>query len=258
MSANPIPKTARPRPVPPGGKAFPPRETAPAAGESVQRIFADGVSAANLRTFPLFANTPEHVLEGLARGCIVRFVPRNVAVVRAGEPSNFAYLILSGRMNVSVSDEDGREAILSTLAPDDLVGEMGILDGGIRSANVIAATPSVVIAITTTDFMRCMRENADVALYIMRNLSLRLRAANRKIESLALVDVAGRVAGVLREMAEARGGGQAAARKCSNLEIAKMVGASQEMVGRVLKKLAAARVIATSGGRPGLLGVRHS
>jgi CRP/FNR family transcriptional regulator, cyclic AMP receptor protein len=200
----------------------------------------------------MFANTAEPVLESLARRCMVRFVPRNAAVVRAEEPSTFVYLILSGRMNVLVSDQDGREAILSTLVPDDLVGEMGVLDGGVRSANVIAATPSVVIAITTTDFMRCMRENADVAFYIMRHLSLRLRAANRKIESLALVDVAGRVAGLLREMAEARGGEQVTARKCSNLEIAKMVGASQEMVGRVLKNLAAARVIATIGGRPGL------
>ncbi len=203
----------------------------------------------------MFVDTREHVLESLARGCMARFIPRNAAVVRAEEPSNFAYLILSGSMNVLVSDEDGREAILSTLGPHDLVGEMGIVDEGVRSANVIAATPSVVIAITRADFMRCMRDNADVAFYIMRNLSLRLRIANRKIESLALMDVAGRVARLLREMAEARGGEQDAAQKCSNQEIAKMVGASQEMVSRVLKNLALTRVVATSGGRAGLLEV---
>jgi CRP/FNR family transcriptional regulator, cyclic AMP receptor protein len=206
----------------------------------------------------MFFITPEHVLESLARGCLVRFVRRNIAVVRAEEPSNFAYLILSGSMHVLVSDEDGREAILCTLGPHDLVGEMGILDEGVRSANVIAATPSVVIAITRADFMRCMRDNADVAFYIMRNLSLRLRIANRKIESLALMDVAGRVARLLREMAEARGGEQDAARKCSNVEIAKMVGASQEMVSRVLKNLALTRAVATSGGRAGLLEVSRS
>jgi CRP/FNR family cyclic AMP-dependent transcriptional regulator len=100
-----------------------------------------------------------------------------------------------------------------------------------------------------SDFKRCLFENHEVAMYIMRNLVARLRQADRKIESLALMDVYGRVARLLLEMAETVGDQQVVNKKISKQDIAKMIGASREMVSRVMKDLQLRGLIEETGGR---------
>jgi len=195
------------------------------------------VNTAILRSFPMFADTSEESLKFVARACMLRRVARHAYVVRAGERTDFVYLVLSGSLDVFVSDEEGREAILSVLGPGELFGEMGVLDDEARSATVMATTPSVLLVMAKADFKRCLRENFDVARYVMRRLVHRLRMADRRIESLALLDVAGRVVRVLRDLAESMGGKQVISRKLCRQDIAKMVGASREMVSRVMKDL---------------------
>jgi CRP/FNR family cyclic AMP-dependent transcriptional regulator len=207
------------------------------------------VTAATLRTFQMFADTPEQALQAVARAAMLRRVGRNAYVVRAGERTDFVYLILSGALNVLVSDEEGCEAILSVLGPGELFGEMGVLDDETRSATVVAVTPSVLVVLAKTEFKRCLRENFDVSRYVMRKLIQRLRMADRRIESLALLDVAGRVVRVLRDLAETLGGEQVVARKLSKQDIAKMVGASREMVSRVVKDLELRGLIEMGEGR---------
>jgi CRP/FNR family cyclic AMP-dependent transcriptional regulator len=140
-------------------------------------------------------------------------------------------------LNVLVRDEEGHEAILSVLGPGELFCEMSVLDDGACSATVKASIPSVLVVIAKTVFMRCMQENFEVAHHVMRTLIERLRVANRRIESLALLDVSGRVARVLLEMAETVSGKQVVTRKTSRQDLAKMVGASRERVSRVVKDL---------------------
>ena len=200
-------------------------------------IPAHEVTAATLRTLPIFADTPEEALQAVARVSLLRRVGRNVQVVRAGERTDFVYLILSGALNVLVGDEEGREAILSVLGPGELFGEMGMLDDEVRSATVMAVTPSELVVLAKTDFKRCLKENFDVTHYVMRKLIQRLRMANRRIESLALLDVAGRVVRVLRDMAETADGEQVVTGKICKQDIAKMIGASREMVSRIVKDL---------------------
>ena len=207
------------------------------------------VMAALLRGLPIFADTPQEALVAVARVCLMRQVARNTHVVRAGEPIDFVYLVLAGRLNVLVDDEEGREAIFSVLGPGDLFGEMGVLDEEVRSATVVAATPSTLVTIGKTDFKRCLRENFDVTRYVMRNLVQRLRRADRRIESLALLDVAGRVVRLLPELAHTTHGEQAVSARISRQEIAKMVGASREMVSRVVKDLELRGLIEVSDGR---------
>jgi len=166
------------------------------------------VTPAILRALPIFADTPDASLEAVAHVSMLRRVARYAQVVRAGERTDFVYLILSGKLNVLVGDEEGREAILAVLGPGELFGEMGMLDDEARSATVMAVTPSVLVAISKTDFKLCLKENFDVAHYVMRKLIQRLRVANRSIESLALLDVGGRVARVLGDMAETFSGEQ--------------------------------------------------
>ena len=114
---------------------------------------------------------------------------------------------------------------------------MGMFEERPRSASVIAVVPSDLVLISKQDFRRIMQDSFDVSWRIMCNLAERLRNADRKIESLALMDVYGRVARLLIEMAEDVGGQTVVVRRISKQDIAKMIGASREMVSRVMKDL---------------------
>jgi CRP/FNR family cyclic AMP-dependent transcriptional regulator len=126
---------------------------------------------------------------------------------------------------------------------------MGVLDDHPRSATVLAVESSEVVVIGKADFKRCLVENPDVSLFIMRNLAKRLRLADRNIESLALLDVYGRVARLLLEAAENVDGRQVVTRKLSKQDIAKMIGASREMVSRVMRDLTAQGLIHEQDGQ---------
>jgi CRP-like cAMP-binding protein len=123
-------------------------------------------------------------------------------VVHEGDRTDFVYFVLTGNLKVMVSDEDGREVILTILGQGEMFGEMGVLDDSPRSASVVAVSPSDLVTIAKTDFKRLMQDNFELAWHVMCNLTRRLRDADRKIESLALMDVYGRVARLLLEMSE--------------------------------------------------------
>lgn len=210
---------------------------------------ATGVTVTALRTFSMFNGVPEESLRAIAQMAIRRHVVRNATIVRSGESTDFVYLILSGNLKVLFTDEEGREVILSMLGPGELFGEMGVLDENPRSATVVAVSPADLVIIGKTDFKRALQENFEVSLYIMRNLVARLRRADRKIESLALMDVYGRVARLLLDMAETVDGKQVVTRKISKQDIARMIGASREMVSRVMKDLQTQGLIEEGNGR---------
>lgn len=197
----------------------------------------NAVSTTALRTFPLFQGLPDERLAAIARCAMMRRIPRGQAVVHAGDRTDFVYFILTGSLKVTVSDEDGREVILSILGQGELFGEMGMFGEQPRSATVLAVVPVDLVQISKQDFRRLMEESFEIAWRIMTNLAERLRNADRKIESLALMDVYGRVARLLLDMSEDVGGETIVTRKISKQDIAKMIGASREMVSRVMKDL---------------------
>jgi CRP/FNR family cyclic AMP-dependent transcriptional regulator len=197
----------------------------------------NGVTVATLRAFSLFNGMPENELLAISRLAMMRRVGRNAMVVRAGERTDFVYLVLSGSLKVLATDEEGREVIFGILGPGEIFGEMGVLDDNPRSATVIAVAPSQLVAIGKTEFKRFIQENHQFSLYIIRNLAQRLRRADRNIESLALLDVYGRVARLLLDMAENVDGQQVVTRKITKVDIAKMIGATREMVSRVMNDL---------------------
>jgi len=202
-----------------------------------------------LRTLPIFESLVIERLVPIARVAVARKMPRGTTILRAGDRTDYVYLILSGNLKVLVSDEEGREVILSNLGPGEFFGEMGVLDDNPRSATVLAVSACELVVIAKADFKSCLAENFDVSLYIMRNLVKRLRTADRQIESLALMDVYGRVARLLLEMAEDEGGVKVVKRKISKQDIAKMIGASREMVSRVMKDLTQQGLIEEGNGR---------
>ena len=155
-----------------------------------------------------------------------------------GQKSNALFILLTGSARVMTSDSRGREVILATLAQGDYLGEMSIIDNEPHSATVRAEVQTDVLMLGRAEFARCLTENASMSLVVMRGLVKRLRHADRKIESLALLDVYGRVAHALLDFAVADAQGQLLIKeKISRQDLAKMVGASREMVSRVMKDL---------------------
>lgn len=166
-----------------------------------------------------------------------RSYPRGSFIVRAGDETDALYIILSGRVKVLIPDEQGREVILATLGPNEYFGEMGLLDDKSRSASVETLEACQMLRFSKSGFIACLKDNFDLAMIIIHNLVQRLRAADRKIESLALMDVYGRVARVLLDQAEEVNGMWIVRSAPPKQEIARMIGASREMVSRVVKDL---------------------
>ncbi|MFH1657952.1 MAG: cyclic nucleotide-binding: regulatory protein Crp [Rhodocyclaceae bacterium] len=196
-----------------------------------------GLSLVVLRNVPLFSGLDEHELEKLSRVAGRKRVERGASVVRAGDSTDSLYVLISGRAKVTNTDEEGREIILAWLGPGEFFGEMGLIDGSPRSANVVAAEACELLFLDKDSLQRCMQDNFQVAQKLMKILVLRLREADRKIESLALLDVYGRVARLLLDMSEIVDGNRVVKKKMSKQDMAKMIGASREMVSKVMRDL---------------------
>lgn len=190
-----------------------------------------------LRNLPLFSGLDEAELDKLSKVASRKRVERGASVVRAGEVTDSLYILLSGRAKVTNTDEEGREIILAWLGPSEFFGEMGLLDGSPRSANVVAAEACELMFLSKDAFQRCLQDNFQVAQKLMKILVQRLREADRKIESLALLDVYGRVARLLLDMSEEVDGLRVVRKKISKQDMAKMIGASREMVSKVMRDL---------------------
>ncbi|HEX2824709.1 MAG TPA: cyclic nucleotide-binding domain-containing protein [Burkholderiales bacterium] len=190
-----------------------------------------------LKNVPLFSSFTDHQLALLLPAVQHRRFPRGSYVIRAGEETDSLYIILAGKAKVLIPDDDGNEVILSVIGPNEFFGEMGLLDDQPRSASVETMEPCEMLRISRTAFLTCLKDNFDAALVIIRNLVKRLREADRKIESLALIDVYGRVARLLIEMAQPVDGQWIIEKAPPKQEIARMIGASREMVSRVVKDL---------------------
>jgi CRP-like cAMP-binding protein len=157
-------------------------------------------------------------------------------IVENGQKSNALFVILSGSAKVVVSNHKGKEVVLALLEPGDCIGELSLLDDQPHSATVVASSQTDTLILGRHDFAQCVLNNAQLAVSIMHGLAYRLRKANQKIASLALVSVNGRVANTLLSQAELSPEGHLiVARKISHSALANEVGASREMVSKALK-----------------------
>ena len=198
----------------------------------------DMVAISNIdlvRRVPMFSVLTEAQAWTLSQSIVKKRYKRGECLVEQGGRSNALFIILAGRARVISVDSRGREVILAVLHPGDHVGEMSLIDGQPHSASVIAEVQTDVLMLGRVAFLQSLPENTSMSFSIMRGLVHRLRGADRKIESLALLDVYGRVARALLEMSEADGAERIVRNKPSRQDLAKMVGASREMVSRVMK-----------------------
>lgn len=205
------------------------------------------ISPILLRNVALFAGLANEEIEKLAAVATVKTFAKHAVVIREGEHSDSIYLINSGKVKVLISDTEGHEVILSILGPGDYFGEMSLIDSQPRSATVVSMEPVHFTMISKPDFDRCLANNPKIVSHILVELAKRLRSANRKIEGLALMDVYGRVARTLMQLAELHDGEMVVDQKLSQQDIANMVGASREMVSRTLRDLSANGFIRMDG-----------
>ena len=190
-----------------------------------------------IRRVPLFSLLTNDQAQGIADAVVKRRFRRGEIIVEHMRKSNSLFILLTGRARVLTSDSRGREVILAVLQPGDYVGEMSLIDNEPHSATVRAEIQTDMLVLARPDFARCLPENSSLSYAILRGLVQRLRNADRQIESLALLDVYGRVARTLLDMAEDQGELKIIRNKVSRQDLATVVGASREMVSRVMKDL---------------------
>jgi len=158
-----------------------------------------------IRRVPLFSLLTNDQAQGIADAVVKRRFRRGEIIVEHMRKSNSLFILLTGRARVLTSDSRGREVILAVLQPGDYVGEMSLIDNEPHSATVRAEIQTDMLVLARPDFTRCLPENSSLSYAILRGLVQRLRNADRQIESLALLDVYGRVARTLLDMAEDQG-----------------------------------------------------
>ncbi len=198
-----------------------------------------------IRRVPIFSLLTNDQAQGIADAVVKRRYRRGEIVVEHGKKSNALFILLTGRARVLTADSRGREVILAVLESGDYVGEMSLIDNEPHSATVRAEIQTDMLILGRPEFARCLPENSSLSYAIMRGLVARLRSADRQIESLALLDVYGRVARSLLDMADVIGDVKMIRNKVSRQDLAKVVGASREMVSRVMKDLEGRGMIET-------------
>ena len=190
-----------------------------------------------LKAVPFFTQLNDRELDVVRAVAAEKTYPKNAVVLTEGEVGDSLYMIQSGKVKVFIGDEDGREIILKILGPGDFFGEMSMIDKQARSASVNTSEASTFLVLTHAAFEKCVEQSPRIANMVMRILAQRVREADRKIGTLALMDVYGRVASTLLELSVYTNGKLMVAEKLSQQDLANMVGASREMVNRILKDL---------------------
>ncbi len=185
----------------------------------------------------MFATFDEDQLHTLVSMVNRRIAPRGSVIMAEGDPVDSLYVVISGRLKVMMGEADGKEVILGILGPGEIFGEMGLIDDRPRSASVVAIEPCELLSVTRGAFKKCLLENFEVAMTVLRVLVRRLREADRKIGSLAMLDVYGRVARLLLDMSENVDGQRIVTKRLPKQHIANMIGASREMVSMVMRDL---------------------
>jgi CRP/FNR family cyclic AMP-dependent transcriptional regulator len=180
----------------------------------------------------------DDVLRDIAARGQVRKFQKNAVIIQEGDAGDSMYIILSGRVKVYASDDSGKEVILDIFGPGEQVGEM-VLDGGPRSASVVTLEPSTFAVVSRAELRDYVVQHPDFAVYLISRLIKRTRNATNNIKTLALMDVYGRVARLLLSLADDVEGKLVVRDKLTQQDIADRVGASREMISRIMKDLQA-------------------
>jgi CRP/FNR family cyclic AMP-dependent transcriptional regulator len=185
-----------------------------------------------------FAPLQPETLRAIAATGVVRSFPRNTVLINEGDLGDALYVILSGRVKVFSSNEAGREFVIDFHAAGEYVGEM-TLDGEPRSASVMTVEPTTCAVVNRAQFRDFILAHPDFAMHLIERLIHRVRVTTGNLKSLALSDVYGRLVRLLNALAKDVDGRQVVPEKLTQQDIADRVGASRDMIGKLLKDLVA-------------------
>ena len=190
-----------------------------------------------------FAPLQPETLRAIAATGVVRSFPRNAVLINEGDLGDALYVILSGRVKVFSSNEAGREFVIDFHEAGEYVGEM-TLDGEPRSASVMTVEPTTCAVVNRTQFRDFILAHPDFAMHLIERLIHRVRVTTGNLKSLALSDVYGRLVRLLNALARDVDGSQVVPEKLTQQDIADRVGASRDMIGKLMKDLVAGGYLA--------------
>jgi len=206
-----------------------------------------------LKNIPLFSELNERDLERIIQIANKKRYHKDNIILIEEEIGSTMFIILAGRVKISRISDDGREVILSILSDGDFFGEMSLLDGYTRSANVTAIEDSELLVIRREEFLQTLRDYPQVAINLLKELAQRIRKSDEHIKSLSLQDATGRVASTLLRIAEDSGLFRKGQVEISELplqqDLANMAGTSRETISRVIKSLSEDGYLRKQGGK---------
>ena len=194
-----------------------------------------------LRNVSLFESLDQQELEALSDVTFTRTFSKDNVIILAEEEGDTLFILKKGKVKVSIVSEGGREVILSLLGPGSVFGELSLLDGKPRSANVVAIEETDLLMLRRADFLQLIYKTPQIATALLAELATRMRKTDRQIEGLALLDVTSRISDTLLQLATEQGsettGGVTIESRPTHQELANMSGTTRETVSRVLKRL---------------------
>ena len=206
-----------------------------------------------LQYVPIFSELKDDTLEQIATIGIKKIFKKDSVVLLEHETGSALFVISNGKVKISRVSDDGKEVILAILGESDFFGEMAILDGLTRSANVTATEDSEIFIIQRNDFLELLKTHPEVAISLLKELTQRLRAADMKIKSLSLKDAEGKVATVLLQLADDLGRIKQGAVEIEKLpfqhDLANMAGTSRETISRTLHSFAKKGLVEIEGSK---------
>ena len=202
-----------------------------------------------LENIGIFSGLSQPELEILENHMVTRTFKKNTIVINEGDEASSLYIILSGKVTVFLSNAEGREIIINTMGSGDHFGELALLDDAPRSASVMTTEKSMIGVISKTEFIDVLGKHPELALKLIRELTRQIRLLSDNVKTLALMDVYGRVAKTLLAMAEDKDGQMVIDNRPTQQDIANRIGASREMVARIMRDLATGNYISIEGKR---------
>ena len=194
-----------------------------------------------LQSVPIFSDLSPSDLNKIAERMVLRTFTKGQMILLEDDLGQTFFVIAGGSVKITRLSDDGREVILAMLGESDFFGEMSLLDGAGRSANVVALEAAEVLTLARNDFLEILQEYPKISISLLEELTQRIRKSDQQIESLSLSDVEQRIGITLIRLAEELGTIKRGSVKIKNLpyqqDIANMAGTSRETVSRTFKLL---------------------
>lgn len=194
-----------------------------------------------LREVPIFGDLTEEALATIADLSVRRSFPKNSLIVLEESRAETLYIIEYGSVKITRLNEEGREVILAMLGSSEFFGEMALLDGQGRSANVMALEDTSLVTLSRRDFLDVLNRYPSISIQLLREMTSRLRKSDQQIKSLSLSDAEHRIGIALHRISEEVGifrkGEVFVSKLPYQQDIANMAGTSRETVSRMLKNL---------------------